>query len=134
MAIPKSASGGNLAILLDTHTLVWAAKGDVRLSKAAGIAIADADRLLVSAVTAWEYADLQQRGRLPPEVRFADVEAAFDLELLDLPGSIWTLAGSLPHIHGDPVDRMLIAHAMIEEIAIVTADETIRRYPVRTLW
>jgi PIN domain nuclease of toxin-antitoxin system len=36
--------------------------------------------------------------------------------------------------HGDPVDRMLIAHALHAGLTLVTADETIRRYPVPTIW
>ncbi len=37
-------------------------------------------------------------------------------------------------LHGDPFDRMLIAQAVQEGLTIVTADEQIRKYKVRTLW
>ena len=40
----------------------------------------------------------------------------------------------LPLIHRDPFDRMLICQAIAEGMAIVTPDELIRRYPVRTIW
>jgi PIN domain nuclease of toxin-antitoxin system len=43
-------------------------------------------------------------------------------------------ADSLPDIHRDPVDRMLIAHAIAAGLVLVTADRQIDRYPVRTLW
>ena len=43
-------------------------------------------------------------------------------------------AESLPLIHRDPFDRMLIAQALHHDMTLVTSDETIRRYPVRTLW
>jgi PIN domain nuclease of toxin-antitoxin system len=35
---------------------------------------------------------------------------------------------------GDPFDRMLIAQAMVEDLDLVTSDETLRSYPVRSLW
>ena len=37
-------------------------------------------------------------------------------------------------IHGDPFDRMLVAHAIVEDLHIVTGDEAIAAYPVRTIW
>jgi PIN domain nuclease of toxin-antitoxin system len=40
---------------------------------------------------------------------------------------------SLPNIHADPFDRMLIAQAQVESMTIVTSDRTMRRYPVSTL-
>ena len=40
----------------------------------------------------------------------------------------------LPQIHGDPFDRILVAQALVEDLDLVTGDETLRRYPVRTLW
>jgi PIN domain nuclease of toxin-antitoxin system len=40
----------------------------------------------------------------------------------------------LPAIHADPFDRMLVAQAMAEDLDLVTGDETLRRYPVRTRW
>ena len=40
----------------------------------------------------------------------------------------------LPAIHGDPFDRMLVAQAIVEDLEIVTGDEAIRQYPVRTIW
>jgi PIN domain nuclease of toxin-antitoxin system len=120
--------------LLDTHTLIWAAQNSPRLSSAAREVVQGSDPLLVSVVTAWEYADLQQRGRIPPEVTFAEVKAALELQVLELPASLWTVAASLPNYHGDPVDRMLVAHAMLEDMTLVTADTTIHTYPIRTLW
>ena len=55
-------------------------------------------------------------------------------EVVAFSSDLWTMAGALPPIHGDPVDRMLIAHAISLDDILITADKTIRRYPVRTLW
>ena len=43
-------------------------------------------------------------------------------------------AGTLPRIHGDPFDRMLVAQAQVEGIPILTADPAISRYDVETIW
>lgn len=123
-----------MATLLDTHTLIWAVQGSPRLSRTARAIIEGPQPLLVSAVTAWEYADLRQRGRLPSPAAFAEVVRALAIELLDLPASLWTLADALPNIHGDPVDRMLIAHASHTGLTLLTADATIRSYPISTCW
>jgi PIN domain nuclease of toxin-antitoxin system len=52
---------------------------------------------------------------------------------LPLPQNCWTFAASLPYIHGDPIDRMLIAHALMEDLVLVTADTIIRKYPVKLI-
>ena len=44
------------------------------------------------------------------------------------------LAGELPLIHRDPFDRMLVAQARIEQLAIVTADADIPRYGIPVIW
>ncbi len=88
----------------------------------------------VSAVTAWGYADLHARGRLPAAADFQTACVALRAEVLPLPAPLWWLAAQLPHHHGDPVDRFLIAHAIHADLTLVTADATIRAYPVRTLW
>ena len=66
--------------------------------------------------------------------RVEAVAEMLDLELLDLPANLWRRVESLPDIHGDPVDRMLIAHAIQAGLTLVTADRTMRKYPVPTLW
>lgn len=124
-----------MGLILDTHVLVWLAAGDARLSVVARDAVVDGDQaLFVSAATAWEFADLQHRGRLPSVERIEEIADAIDLALLDVPAELWRLAESLPDIHGDPVDRMLIAHAIHAGLTLVTADGTMRKYPVPTLW
>lgn len=89
---------------------------------------------MVSAVTAYEYADLRHRGRIPASAHLSDLQERLMFKLLDYPAELWTLAATLPPLHRDPVDRMLVAHAMALEVPLVTADAMIRRYPIKTLW
>lgn len=88
----------------------------------------------VSAVTAWEFVDLNQRGRFGANLDFAQLVDRFQIELLAFPSDAWKLIPQLPNLHRDPVDRMLIAHALHSGLTLVTSDETMRAYPVQSLW
>ena len=122
-------------LLLDTHVLIWFSAGSQLLSRVARAAIESADnRLFLSAVTAWEYSDLLARGRIGPIGAIDTLRDALEFAVLDFPADLWRRAADLPPLHRDPVDRMLVAHAMVGDFTLVTADETIRRYPVKTLW
>lgn len=124
-----------MTLLIDTHALVWLGEGNPRLPVAVLDRLIDPDAdLLVSAVTAYEYADLQHRGRIPAGAHLSDLQNRLMFSLLDYPADLWTLAAALPPIHRDPVDRMLVAHAMALDATLVTADVTLRQYPVATLW
>ncbi len=130
-----SGLDGNLALILDTHVLVWWGSGSSRLTSTARTAIEDPDvRLIVSAVTAWEYCDLVQRGRIPEAADFATLRDLLELDLVDLPADLWPLAMALPAIHNDPIDRMLAAHTLAGGWTLVTADHLLREYPIKTLW
>lgn len=130
-----STTVANSLMLVDTQALVWSAIGDPRLSAAANAAITSGtERLFVSAVTAYEFADLNQRGRFGIDLPLRMVLEQLEARVLDYPGAVWTIAESLPPIHFDPVDRMLVAHAIHADLTIITADAKMREYPVRTLW
>lgn len=105
--------------------------GDKRLKRAWQDAIAaPAAELLISAVIAFEFADLQLRGRLPVDETIADLVDRFDLQVAPFPSKAWDVLRSLPSVHRDPVDRMLVAHALLDEAALIAANTNIRRYPV----
>ncbi|MBW8783990.1 MAG: type II toxin-antitoxin system VapC family toxin [Novosphingobium sp.] len=125
MASPESP------LLLDTHVLVWAATGDPRLERIDIALLRDPARdLCVNAVVAFELADLQSRGRIALSEPIEFLQQHMDLRLIDFPTACWQIAATLPPIHGDPIDRMLIAHALHAGMTLVTADPIIRRYPV----
>lgn len=118
-------------ILLDTHVIVWMATGDPRLKLIDREALADPGRpLVVSAIVAFELADLQMRGRIAMSEPIDFLQQNMEFAIVDLPGDCWRLAAELPFIHRDPVDRMLIAHALTSGMTLATADANIRRYPV----
>ena len=131
----RSAIAASSALLIDTQVLIWMAVDQYRLSRRFRERLGDIrTEVQVSAVTAFEFADLQRRRRLPISDPLNEIRARFDLEIVDFPAAAWTIATRLPAIHGDPVDRMLIAHAIVADSTLVTADKLIRRYPVATFW
>ncbi len=121
-------------ILADTHVLVWLATGDKRLPSAFRSQVEEGEPLSTSAVIAFEFEDLHRRGRLGNGPSFAQTVDALGLEVVPLPAEIWRMAADLPGIHGDPVDRMLVGHAITLGARLATADRKIRQYPVELLW
>lgn len=119
-------------ILLDTHALLWWLSDDAALGPGAREVIAEPrNEVLVSAASIWEIGIKRQKGLL--EVP-SDLEALVEDEGFGkLPISLFHAqqAGSLPEIHRDPFDRMLVAQAQAEGLELLTADETIPRYSVR---
>jgi PIN domain nuclease of toxin-antitoxin system len=119
------------SLLLDTHVIIWMATGDPRLKRVDTKALRDPEKkLFVSAVVACELTDLQHRGRLAMTEPLDHLRDHMGFELLDLPAEAWSILSGLPPIHRDPIDRMLIAHALCTGMTLVSADANIRRYPV----
>lgn len=128
-----------MRVLLDTHVFLWAALKDKRLSKKAHRAFEEAD-LLLSVVSIWEMALKFRKGNLEL-LEFSSVEqfcGAYleenSIEVLDLKSAHIFKSESLPAIHNDPFDRMIVAQAMTEHLPILTGDSMIRDYGVRTIW
>lgn len=92
------------------------------------------EQAFVSVVSAWEYG--QKRRKYPSEFPdpFESVLAGFPHEQLPLAFELHHHAETLPPIHNDPFDRMLIAQALHHDLTLVASDETIRRYPVKSFW
>lgn len=124
-----------MPLLLDTHAFVWLAHGDERLSKHAIEAVSTPDEIVyVSVLTRWEIALKEGRRGF----RFGqDFDVAMEnsgFKPLDLGFEVPALLSSLPSIHADPFDRMLVAQALSIRGTLVTRDAMLHRYPVETLW
>ena len=100
-------------LLIDTHVIAWLVLDDRRLSSAFRAQLEREDtRLFVSVITAWEYAELAARHRLPEIARYEILAAELRLEELGIPVGLWRFVSALPSLHLDPVDRILIGHAI----------------------
>lgn len=106
-----------------------------RVSKAATDAMqADGARLLVSAVTVWEVAIKRGLGKLDaPDDLLAQLERA-RVELLPVTARHADRVATLPDHHRDPFDRLLVAQATNEQLALISADEPLRRYDIDIIW
>jgi len=127
-------------LLLDTHTFLWWVFADPKLSRQARAAIADDEQndIFVSAASAWEIATKFRLGKLADaSVVARDVAAAMASE------GFGELAVSVRHAqravdlagrHRDPFDRMLIAQALTENLALVSNERAFDAYGVARLW
>lgn len=122
-----------MKLLLDTHVLIWAAGFPDRMSVEARELIADPDNDLVfSAASLWEVAIKSALGRedFTVDARLLR-RGLLDNGYSELPvASEHAVAiDSLPPIHKDPFDRLLIAQAMVEGITLLTIDDLVGQYP-----
>lgn len=128
-----------MRVLLDTHTFLWWITDDSRLSTRVREIIGNVDNhLLLSAASGWEMAIKARIGKL----RLPDNPESFISEQLSL-NEIHSLpvqmahalhVYDLPDYHRDPFDKLLVAQARMESIPILTSDQQIVRYPVKTIW
>ena len=121
-------------IFLDTHILLWLARGDDDVPRPLLEALAEGRKFVTSAVVACEYVDLHRRGRFRGGPSFQAVIEGLSLTVLATPETCWQAVADLPPIHRDPVDRMLIAHTIVAGATLATADRKMRQYPVSLLW
>ena len=128
-----------MRVLLDTHALVWALAEPERLSSRARATIANpATDAYASMTSAWELAILQGLGRVrldaPIEVIFSEGLAALRIRLLPIQVPHVARVAGLPHHHRDPFDRLMVAAALTEKLAVVTKDRIFTRYGVTVVW
>ena len=123
-------------ILLDTHALIWFSIGDEQFGKNAGELVAtaaDQGTTAVSPISFWEAAMLTRKKRvnlgMPVSTWAAEVLNSSGPALLALTPHIAVLAGELPGgIHGDPVDRIIVATARAHACTVLTSDRKILDY------
>lgn len=120
-------------LLLDTHVLLWAAGRPDLLSPRARSLIEDPDnQLLFSTLSIWEVSIKHSLGRTDFRVdagvlRLKLIEAAYSEVTITSAHAI--AVGSLPFIHKDPFDRLLVAQAIVEGLTLLTADGIVAKYP-----
>jgi PIN domain nuclease of toxin-antitoxin system len=128
-----------MRLLLDTHTLLWWLAENSSLPASARKLIANKNNdVLVSAASAWEIATKVRLGKLPIAVDLAHDFTAYlereRFETLAVSAEHGIRAGLLPGPHKDPFDRMLIAQALAENLAIVSNDVVLDGYGVKRVW
>lgn len=115
--------------------LWWLAGERERISSNAKAAISRADnRVVISAVVIWEVAIKRRLGKLKAPTGLLEQMERAGVDLLPISPRHADRVGTLPLHHNDPFDRLLIAQAESEGLALVTADDELKRYGVEVIW
>ena len=124
--------------LLDTHTFLWWATSSSRLSAPSRAFLLDpANTLLFSAASVWEMVIKIKVGKIQFHMPLSAILAqqqANGVQLLPVTVEHALAVESLPMIHRDPFDHLLIAQASVEQAVLVSADRVFDQYPVRRIW
>jgi len=113
--------------------LWWLAGEQDRIGATARERIAGND-VIVSAVVIWEVAIKRQLGKLDAPADLLDQLERAGVRLLPITPRHADRVGTLPPHHRDPFDRLLIAQADCESLALVTADQDLHRYGIEAIW
>jgi len=126
-------------LLLDTHVYLWFLADDSRLPKTIKSAIEDPfNDLFLSIISAFEISIKHGLGKLPLDVSLKELLGRQlqenEIELLAIHVDHLTYFATLPipkNGHRDPFDRLLIAQAYVEEMAVCTVDSMLYQYDVK---
>ena len=122
--------------LLDTHAIIWYVSGSNELSQTAK-SIMETKRCFFSFASLWEIAIKQAKGLLQFNIDIPKLKTVLeDEEFIYLPPTEFDAEAmkTLPDIHKDPFDRLLIAQAIDNNLTIVTTDSKVPQYNVKTIW
>jgi len=131
---------GTVKYLLDTHTFLWVALGDSKISDTAKNAIKDKyAKIFVSPVTAYEIMNKYRLGKLPEysyvAENYLDVFHRLGAEELLISTKHLHFAGKFEWPHRDPFDRMLAAQAVTDNLTLITNDPVFQELPwITVLW
>ena len=124
--------------ILDTCAFIWVLQNSSKLSQKALAILDGEDDVFVSQASFWEIAIKQTTGKLNLDkdiFALEDVCKAEEIQILPLELAYFERIKSLPLIHRDPFDRIIIASAIEEDLIILTSDSEIVKYQdVKTLW
>jgi PIN domain nuclease of toxin-antitoxin system len=106
-----------------------------RIRDRATEALADDDaQIRISAVVVWEVAIKRRLGKLDAPADLLERLERAGVDLLPITARHGDRAGALPMHHRDPFDRLLIAQAAVDGLALVSADSEMGRYDVDVIW
>lgn len=127
-----------MKLLLDTHVFLWLNDSPEKLSDTARQVCEDLNNSLhLSMASVWEIQIKQQLGKLQLSESWREMiktqQQDNDLVLLPIELKHIEALNSLPPVHRDPFDRLLIAQAIQESMSIVTVDSCFTNYPVSVI-
>ncbi len=121
-----------MRLLLDTHIILWALTDDPRLSIRVRELLLDPHHdVFFSAASVWEIAIKRTLRRVDMPLSAEEALKLFHdagYEELSISSTHAALVETLPQIHADPFDRLLVAQALSEPMRLITHDQIIARY------
>jgi PIN domain nuclease of toxin-antitoxin system len=121
-----------MRLLVDTHLLLWAAARSRRLPRPARELLEDTGNdVHFSAASLWEIAIKAALGKRGFTVDLAALRPALDdMGFVELPvtGAHAERLATLPPVHRDPFDRMLVAQSLAEPLILLTNDRALEGY------
>ena len=128
-----------MTLLLDTHVFFWWLKGDARLKPRVRDIVEGSEGVTyVSAISAYEMSQKYRLGKWPevgPYLEgFERWAAAANIAILNVTPRHAIRAGLLPGAHRDPFDRVLVAQAMVEGLALVSKDGRLEGMGAEVVW
>lgn len=97
----------------------------------------NAGPLVLSVVSYWEVVIKAQKGMIKvadPVNWWSRATETLGGDILAIRTAHISVLAGLPPLHGDPFDRMLVALAAAEGLALITSDEMLSAYPVEVIW
>src|SRR4051794_23916471 len=124
-----------MRFLLDTHVLLWWRDASPLLSSLASAEIAAGENeVLVSIASLWEITIKRSLGKLAFAEDFETVLNEERFGLLGISFQHLRRLDTLPLLHRDPFDRLLIAQALAEDVPVVTGDAAFAAYGTKLIW
>lgn len=128
-----------MKLLLDTHAFLWWIADDPRLAPSARAMVADpANELFLSAASGWEISIKCRIGKLSlgeaPEIFVSRHLTANAIQPFPVRMEHALRVFSLPPLHRDPFDRLLVAQSQLEGMPLVTADPLLSQYGIEVRW
>jgi PIN domain nuclease of toxin-antitoxin system len=124
--------------LLDTHAVIWHFDDSPKLSEKIKEIIDNSENnICISSVSLWEIAIKINIGKLDLDFTLDELLIEIkenDFDILQIEDEYLQGLSSLPFIHKDPFDRLLIATAFAEDLTIITTDENIQKYDISWVW
>lgn len=120
-------------ILLDTNALLWLLSDDDKLNKNARQTISDAANIAISEVSLWEITIKISISKLRPIPELPIVLQELGFKRLSIKDEYLTRYETLPLLHRDPFDRMLVAQAAVDNLTLITSDTFLKDYGIKVI-
>jgi len=125
-------------VLLDTHTFIWWDSEPSKLSaRVLALLQHPETTVLLNVVSVWEMLIKQQLGKLTLRMSLTTPIAqqqSNGIQILPIALTHALAVESLPPVHKDPFDRLLVAQANVEGAVLASANSVFAQYPVNVVW